>query len=97
MAKVKLTKNELKKQKDALKRFTRYLPTLVLKKQQLQTEIAKIQQLMEELLGQIQKAKQQIDPWISVFSEDVSYGRTFKSKRDNCRTREYRRNRYTGF
>jgi len=32
---VKLTKNELKKQKDALKRFERYLPTLQLKKQQI--------------------------------------------------------------
>ena len=38
MAKLKLTKNELKKQKDALKRYTRYLPTLELKKQQLQAE-----------------------------------------------------------
>ena len=35
MAKIKLTKNELKAQRDALKRFQRYLPTLQLKKQQL--------------------------------------------------------------
>ena len=33
---VKLTKNELKIQKDSLKQFERYLPTLQLKKQQLQ-------------------------------------------------------------
>ena len=39
MAKIKLTKNELKTQRDALKRFQRYLPTLQLKKQQLQMEI----------------------------------------------------------
>ena len=39
MAKIKLTKNELKIQKDALKMYNRYLPTLMLKKQQLQTEI----------------------------------------------------------
>ena len=32
MAKIKLTKNELKTQRDALKRFQRYLPTLQLKK-----------------------------------------------------------------
>ena len=32
MAKIKYTKNELKKQKDNLKRFTRYLPTLELKR-----------------------------------------------------------------
>jgi V/A-type H+-transporting ATPase subunit D len=35
MAKIKLTKNELKRQKDALKMYQRYLPTLQLKKQQL--------------------------------------------------------------
>lgn len=36
MASVKLTKNELKAQKDLLKMYQRYLPTLTLKKQQLQ-------------------------------------------------------------
>jgi len=34
MAKIRLTKNELKKQKDSLKMYKRYLPTLMLKKQQ---------------------------------------------------------------
>ena len=42
MAKVKLTKTELKAQSDALKRFQRFLPMLQLKKQQLQSEIAGI-------------------------------------------------------
>ena len=41
---VKLTKNELKKQKDSLKRFQRYLPTLQLKKQQLQMVIRQVEQ-----------------------------------------------------
>jgi len=39
MAKIKLTKTELKRQRDALKQFSRYLPTLQLKKQQLQVEV----------------------------------------------------------
>ena len=43
MAKIKLTKNELKVQKDALKMYKRYLPTLTLKKQQLQSEIRTIE------------------------------------------------------
>ena len=43
MAKIKLTKNELKVQKDALKMYRRYLPTLTLKKQQLQAEIRTIE------------------------------------------------------
>ena len=37
--KVKLTKGELKYQRDALAQYQRYLPTLQLKKQQLQMEI----------------------------------------------------------
>ncbi|MCU0666325.1 MAG: V-type ATP synthase subunit D [Candidatus Omnitrophica bacterium] len=39
MPKIKLTKGELKKQRDALRAYQRYLPTLLLKKQQLQIEI----------------------------------------------------------
>jgi V/A-type H+/Na+-transporting ATPase subunit D len=39
MIKIKLTKGELKKQRDALRQYLRYLPTLQLKKQQLQMEI----------------------------------------------------------
>lgn len=39
MAKLKKTKNELKSQREALRRYERFLPTLELKKQQLQREI----------------------------------------------------------
>jgi len=39
MHKIKLTKGELKKQRDDLRQYSRYLPTLQLKKQQLQIEI----------------------------------------------------------
>lgn len=39
MAKIKYTKTEQKHQQDALKQFNRFLPTLQLKKQQLQQEV----------------------------------------------------------
>ena len=39
MAKIKYTKTEQKNQQDALKQFQRFLPTLQLKKQQLQVEV----------------------------------------------------------
>jgi V/A-type H+-transporting ATPase subunit D len=39
MAKIKLTKGELKRRRDDLRQFERFLPTLQLKKQQLQIEI----------------------------------------------------------
>ena len=48
MAKIKLTKGELKKQRDSLKQYLRYLPTLLLKKQQLQMEILRQLMLLEE-------------------------------------------------
>ena len=70
---VKLTKNEQKKQKDSLKQYQRYLPTLQLKKQQLQTVIRKIE---VELAGY--KAKQEalvgsVQSWISVFGENSAF------------------------
>ena len=39
MPKVKLTKTALKQERDSLKQFQRFLPTLQLKKQQLQLEM----------------------------------------------------------
>ena len=39
MAKIKYTKTEQKHQQDSLKQFLRFLPTLQLKKQQLQQEV----------------------------------------------------------
>ena len=71
MAAVKLTKNELKKQKDALKRFTRYLPTLILKKQQLQMEIRKVEEREEALVREKDAVEQDFRRWIGVFGEDA--------------------------
>ena len=71
MQKIKHTKNELKRQKDDLKRFTRYLPTLMLKKQQLQQEIIKILHAMEEIETKIADFEKAISEWVAVFAEDV--------------------------
>ena len=69
MAKVKLTKNELKKQKDALKMYQRYLPTLILKKQQLQMEIRLTELRLKELHNEIRLLDESYKTWIAVFSE----------------------------
>ncbi|MGN0866923.1 MAG: V-type ATP synthase subunit D [Oligosphaeraceae bacterium] len=58
MGKVKLTKNELKLQRDALKRFQRYLPTLQLKKQQLQLEV---RQAREELAALEEEDRRELE------------------------------------
>ena len=73
MAKIKLTKNELKVQKDALKMYRRYLPTLTLKKQQLQSEIRTI----EAKAIAVRKAREDLEfgfrDWIAVFSETDAF------------------------
>jgi V/A-type H+/Na+-transporting ATPase subunit D len=71
MPKVRLTKNELKKQKDSLKRFRQYLPTLLLKKQQLQTEILKLHNEMEKIKQEKAYLKAQIYKWVDVFAEEA--------------------------
>jgi V/A-type H+-transporting ATPase subunit D len=68
---VKLTKNELKKQKDALKRFLRYLPTLQLKKQQLQMVIRQVEQTYDALVREKEKLLKDLDRWVSVFNDGV--------------------------
>ncbi|HCH28308.1 MAG TPA: V-type ATP synthase subunit D [Ruminococcaceae bacterium] len=70
MASVKLTKNELKNQKDKLKRFERYLPTLELKKQQLQTVMMKITADLEEKRKELSAKVDGLDGWVAVFAEN---------------------------
>ena len=69
MAKIKLTKNELKKQKDSLKMYQRYLPTLILKKQQLQAEIRTTEIRLQELKHQKELINESFKSWIAVFGE----------------------------
>ncbi len=69
MAKIKLTKNELKVQKDALKMYRRYLPTLTLKKQQLQAEIRTIAAQAKAVRKQREELEKGFSDWIAVFSE----------------------------
>jgi V/A-type H+-transporting ATPase subunit D len=73
VAKIKFTKNELKKQKDSLKRFLRYLPTLMLKKQQLQMEIRKIEAQQAELQRNREDRFRGVLRWIALFGEDVAF------------------------
>ena len=69
MAKIKLTKNELKVQKDALKMYKRYLPTLTLKKQQLQSEIRTIEAKAKAVRKEKEELEKGFGSWIAVFSE----------------------------
>ena len=73
MAKIKLTKNEQKVQKDALKMYKRYLPTLQLKKQQLQTEIRSIDAKAKEVRAARVALEKEFDQWIAVFGEKDAF------------------------
>ena len=73
MASVKLTKNEQKKQKDALKQFNRYLPTLQLKKQQLQICIRQVEARIEEARRSQAELVKSLEPWIAVYGENALF------------------------
>ena len=73
MAKIKLTKNELKIQKDFLKMYRRYLPTLTLKKQQLQAEIRTIEAKAAAVRKERAELEKGFSSWIAVFSESDAF------------------------
>lgn len=70
MAKIKLTKNEQKAQKDALKMYQRYLPTLTLKKQQLQSEIRTIGAKAKEVRLARIRLEEEFKIWIGVLAKN---------------------------
>ena len=76
MAKIKLTKTELKAQTDALKRFQRFLPMLQLKKQQLQGEIAAIVSQAEAVAARENDVRRSLESWVGLFAtgEDLLSG-----------------------
>ncbi|MGI6466528.1 MAG: V-type ATP synthase subunit D [Sphaerochaetaceae bacterium] len=73
MATVKLTKNEQKKQKDLLKQFLRYLPTLQLKKQQLQLVIRQIEVEVEQLIAKQKLLTDDLNAWVALFNENKEF------------------------
>lgn len=72
MARIKLTKTELKAQTDALKRFQRFLPMLQLKKQQLQGEIAGITAKAEKTRAKEESIREDLNRWVGLFATDES-------------------------
>jgi V/A-type H+-transporting ATPase subunit D len=73
VAKIKLTKTELKAQTDALKRFSRFLPMLQLKKQQLQGEIAGIVAKAEAVVSKENAVRESLNKWVSLFASDEEF------------------------
>ena len=83
---VKLTKNEFKLQKDALKRFKRYLPTLVMKKQLLQMEIGRVEAKIIQKSSEQAELLQRMASWIAVFGEEIDLVSLIKPQRVEMET-----------
>lgn len=73
MAKIKFTKGELKRQRDAQKQFERYLPILQLKKQQLQLEIQKVRKRSDLKTQEMDALKKEISKWAGLLNEPGNY------------------------
>ena len=71
MAKIKFTKTELKSQQDALKQFVRFLPTLQLKKQQLQMEVRLRTEELERNLAEQNELVDRRSSFLELFSSDA--------------------------
>jgi len=69
MPKIRLTKNELKTQRDDVKRFRRYLPTLQLKKQQIQLEVRRIREMLADEHNKEAQVRSEMDKWLAVVDE----------------------------
>ena len=70
---IKLTKNEQKVQKDHLKEYQRYLPTLQLKKQQLQSVIMQVKDDLAVKEVEREQMIGDLDDWVAVFSENTLF------------------------
>lgn len=71
MPKVKLTKTALKQERDSLKQFQRFLPTLQLKKQQLQLEMRTCLERIESNKQREAQVKNALNDWLLLFGTDA--------------------------
>lgn len=69
--KIKKTRPELLRQRRQLAMFQRFLPTLVLKKQQIQSEILKVRVERQKLDRLMADLIRQSDGWATLFSESL--------------------------
>lgn len=67
--KIKFTQGELKRQRDALRQYERYLPTLQLKKQQLQLEILHQQSAIRKKKNSLSEKKKSAENWSGLLVE----------------------------
>ena len=67
--KIKFTQGELKRQRDAQRQYERYLPTLQLKKQQLQLEILHKQSALRKRKNSLSEREKSAEEWSGLLIE----------------------------
>jgi V/A-type H+-transporting ATPase subunit D len=71
MSRVTASKHELKRQRDALARFERYLPTLRLKQRQLQVELRRVEAAVHEASEDEARLRRDLSAWIELWVEPL--------------------------
>ncbi len=72
MSHVRASKQELKRQRDALARYRRYLPTLQLKQRQLQVEVRRAQEALVHNAAEAAAERGAMASWAALLSEPVA-------------------------
>jgi len=73
MAKIKLTKQELRGQQMKLKQLQEYLPTLQLKKAMLQYELQQTKNELESLVGQLHHSKEDVLSFSKLLTQRLDF------------------------
>ena len=87
--KIKYTRTELKHQRDALARFKRYLPTLKLKQQQVQTSIVHTRQFLREMQEKVETTERTIAGYYGLFNDIAGVNFRKISTPDSVKTSTY--------
>jgi V/A-type H+-transporting ATPase subunit D len=69
VSRIPTTKHELKRQRDALARYERFLPTLRLKQRQLQMELRRVEAAVREVSEDEARVRHEVGAWIEVWAE----------------------------
>ena len=86
--KVKLTRPELKRYRDALGRFERYLPMLKLKQQQLQMAVRDVLRDQREADAAIINARQRFEPYRAILNDIAGVNVTALAQPEEVKTSE---------
>jgi V/A-type H+-transporting ATPase subunit D len=84
--KIKYTRPELKRQRDALARFERYLPTLKLKQQQLQMTLREVRKELRQAEDDVRRAEERFNAYRRILADRAGVDVEAAAKPEEVRT-----------